>query len=195
MCKALSPGLAYSRCSLDGTKLIAYSEAGRLRRENSQRILSQSKVALMLGSGRQRKASVSGVSKVGVLFPPGVPAIVTSLPQPAAQPSPAHPRWKQEEQRRQRAGEESPQTGRRSLGPSLAWLEGEGAVGPGRQMPSAPRGPLKSPRCQAGQGVCRGPWLLDARCNPPGLPGLGTRPWEACCVVARTHASLWLSSL
>lgn len=40
------------------------------------------------------------------------------------------------------------------------------------QMPSAPRGPLKSLCCQVGQGVCRGPLS-----RPPSASSLGCLSW------------------
>lgn len=40
------------------------------------------------------------------------------------------------------------------------------------QMPSAPRGPLKSLCCQVGQGVCRGPLS-----RPPSASRLGCLSW------------------
>lgn len=187
MCKALSPGLAHSRCSLDGAKLITYSESGWLYRENSPRIFSRSKAASLLGSGRQRKASASGVSEVeGWYF------LLESLPLPYPYLS-------------QRL---SPSPGGRGTGRGARGWEGKahrwaggasvqvwpGCKGRG-QMPSAPRGPLKSLRCQAGQGVCSVPRVLGACCHSPGQPGLGTRPREGKRLSGLPHSGLWLSSL
>lgn len=78
--------------------------------------------------------------------------------------------------------------------PSLAQLEGEGAVELGRQMPSPPGGPLKSLCCQAGQGVCSG----SLPPQPPPATRLGCPSWVRAPGepgVSSPDASLWLSSL
>lgn len=139
---------------------------------------------MILGSRKQREASGSGVSAGEMVFGPGIPAMTTSLSCPAAQPQPCtHSRWNSSGGRGRERRAHKPAGG--ASWPSLAWLEGEGAVGLGRQMPSAAGGPLKSQCCQAGPGCLqRSPASSAASCHPPGLPILGTRLRDA---------SLWLA--
>lgn len=96
---------------------------------------------------------------------------------------PAQPYTLQVKAEREGAGEKSPRSSRRSL-PAGVWpgWKGRGLWGQGRQMPTAPRGPLKSLRCQVGEGVCRGP--LPARLPPeaawaarPGYAPLEPPAW------------------
>lgn len=78
--------------------------------------------------------------------------------------------------------------------PSLARLEGEGAVELERQMPSPPGGPLKSLCCQAGQGVCSG----SLPPQPPPATRLGCPSWVRTPGepgASSPDASLLLSSL
>lgn len=77
--------------------------------------------------------------------------------------------------------------------PVQAWpgWKGRGLWDRARQMPSAPRGPLKSLCCQAGQGVCRS--LLPPLQTPPATA------WAACpgyelLLHGLLHTSLYLSS-
>lgn len=129
----------------------------------------------MLGWGRQSEGG-------GWHFLPESLPLPHPYPNQQLSPSPAHPRWKSRQQRPEapEGGRGKPTDGQAEPPPIRVWPAGRGGgCGALTSMPSAPRGPLKSPRCQAGQGVCRGPCILGACCHPPGLPGLGTRPWEA----------------
>lgn len=91
----------------------------------------------------------------------------------------------------QEGGRGKPTNGQWAEPPVQVWpgRKGRGLWSPARQMPSAPRGPLKSPCCQAGQGVCRGRQpphrlLPPAWAAHPGYALLG-----ACCLLSHALPS------
>lgn len=104
-------------------------------------------------------------------------------------PAPLHFRWNSGER------EEREAHGPAGGASSLARLEGEGAGGLGRQMPSALGGTFKSLCGRRAGRLQRSPASWAASCRQPGLPILGTRPWGACRLVSRTPLSGSLLSI
>lgn len=116
--------------------------------------------------------------------PPGVGlSSWGSCPAQQLSPSPTYRKWQLEQQgceRRERQAHKS--AGRASL-PVQVWLSwtGRGRWGWGRQMPSAPRGLLKSLPGQAARASAERPCFLPPPAShPPVLPVLGTHPRGAC---------------
>lgn len=195
MHKELSPGLAHSRCSSGGVKLIACSEAGRLCRESSPRIPSP-----VLGSGRQRKASASGVSEVRGGIAPRSPyhcPIPTRSSSSAPAPDTPTPRWKQEQPRHQKEGGKSPQPGRRSLLSQSGPAGRGGGCGARTSDAISSQGTIKVAELPGGPG-CLQRSLRPRRLLPPAWAARpGYAPLGGCRPVSRTplSGSLLLNSI
>lgn len=94
-----------------------------------------------------------------------------------------HSRWNS---RGERAGEKSPQTGRRSLLAKSGPAGRGGGCGAGTSDAITSWGTFKVAVLPGGPGCLqRFSASSAASCHPPGLPILGTRPWRAWCLVSR----------
>lgn len=91
----------------------------------------------------------------------------------------------------QEGGRGKPTNGQWAEPPVQVWpgRKGRGLWSPARQMPSAPRGPLKSPCCQAGQGVCRGRQPPHRLLPPAGAAHPGYALLGACCLLSHALPS------
>lgn len=167
--------------SLDGNHMkAANSGAGGLCGEK-RKTLSGCEMAVIGGVWKaEKRLGIWGLLRRGGVSS-GNPCLDrTPILTGSSAPAPLHFRWNGRER------EEREAHGLAGGASSLARLEGEGAGGLGRQMPSALGGTFKSLCGRRAGRLQRSPASWAASRRQPGLPILGTRPWGACRLVSRT---------